>query len=205
MRVQPTKEWVGNKRDLSICCIRSRATGHNVAWSVHVGMVPNPGCIPVCAPQGDLSRKRDRDWHCSVAVLWDMSLWHDNIKGNEGTLGCVFCAALLLPLLQHYLWESINTCTQCVGGTGEGWFSPFFPPFPPLGLLQQLLRILNCLWMLRKACSCCDVCYVSVRFTLFRVMFGGGAEISKKAIQRRVMRGNSHEWHGMYKKTGQFF
>lgn len=74
MRAQPTKEWVGNKRDLSICCVRSGATGHNVAWSIHMGMVPNPGHIPVCAPQGDLLQSRDKDGHFSVAVLWDMSL-----------------------------------------------------------------------------------------------------------------------------------
>lgn len=46
LRVEVTTE-AGNKSDLSICCIRSRATGYTGAWSVHVAMVPDPGSVPV--------------------------------------------------------------------------------------------------------------------------------------------------------------
>lgn len=77
------------------------------------------------------------------------------------------------------------------------------PPFPPSGLLQQSLRILNSLWMVRKACSCCYACYASVQSPLCLVTFGGRTEISKKATQTPVPRGNGHEWHGMCEKTGQ--
>lgn len=67
---------VESKSDLSICCIRSRATGHNVAWSVHVVVVPNPVYIPIhaiCVPHGNF-RSRERDQNCFVAALCNISL-----------------------------------------------------------------------------------------------------------------------------------
>lgn len=64
-------------------------------WFVPVGVVCNPVYIPVCAPCGDLFQSSERSQDSSVAVMCDISLWHDNTKGNENTFGCVFSVALL--------------------------------------------------------------------------------------------------------------
>lgn len=67
----------------------------SVVSSVGLRVVPNPSYIPVCAPPDAIFQRRERDEDCSVAVLCDIILWHDNIKGSEGHLGYVFSAALL--------------------------------------------------------------------------------------------------------------
>ena len=67
-------EQVGSEFDLSICCIRDRAPGHNVPWSAHGAVGPQPVHIPVCAPLRDLFQSRERHQDCFVAVLWDISL-----------------------------------------------------------------------------------------------------------------------------------
>lgn len=64
-------EWVGSKCDLSICCIRSRATDHKVAWSIPVLVVSNPAYIPIyaiCTPHSDIFQSRERDQNCFVAA-----------------------------------------------------------------------------------------------------------------------------------------
>lgn len=49
--------------------------GYNVAWSVHVGMVPN-SYIPVCVPRGALFQNGERDQDGFVAVLHDIIVYN---------------------------------------------------------------------------------------------------------------------------------
>lgn len=95
-------EWVGSKCDLSICCIRSRATDHKVAWSIPVLVVSNPAYIPIyaiCTPHSDIFQSRERDQNCFVAARCNTSLWHHNNMDNKGSFEkCIRCCSSALTL-----------------------------------------------------------------------------------------------------------
>lgn len=49
----------------------------------------------ICAHHGALFQRGERDEDCFVDTLYDINLWHGNIKGKQDHLGCVFRVALL--------------------------------------------------------------------------------------------------------------
>lgn len=99
-------------------------------WLGLLMWVPNPVNISVCSHHSALPQSRERHQDCSVDVLWDVSLWHDNIKGTESHLGCVLSVALP-PLPWALLWQSINNHNQPVGEQGRMTSPSFSPTFPP--------------------------------------------------------------------------
>lgn len=102
--------------------------------SVHLCVVPNSVYTParaLCAHYRALFESRERDQNFFVDVLCDGSLWHDNIKGNERHLGCVF-SVFSCPGRGCYLWEFINNHARPrpVRGAGEDDFPQTFTLFP---------------------------------------------------------------------------
>lgn len=66
---------------LIICWFRSRVTCGNVAWSLHVIVVPDPVCIPIyalCVPHNVLFQSRERDHSCffiCCTVWYELVTW----------------------------------------------------------------------------------------------------------------------------------
>lgn len=63
-----------------------------------------------------------------------ISLWHDNIRGNDVHIKCVFGG--ICSDLDCCLWEFINNDTQPVEETGEDDFSQ---PFPSLSSYRSVI------------------------------------------------------------------
>lgn len=49
--------------DLSICVLGRELPGSSVAWSVHVGVIPNP-VYALCIHHSDLFQSREKDQDC---------------------------------------------------------------------------------------------------------------------------------------------